>query len=292
MSKIKSFSVGNGDMFYINHGNDNFSIIDCCLPEDRIEDVVDEIDAAHRKKGVTRFISTHPDQDHLSGLKHIDDVMGILNFYCVRNHVTKDEVTEDFEHYCDLRDSDKAFYIGKGCSRKWMNESSEERGSAGINIVWPDIENDSYKAALESAEEGGSPNNISAIIKYSLEEGATTLWMGDLETEFMESIASAVEWPEVDILFAPHHGRDSGKVPENILKAMNPRIIVLGEAPSGDLNYYANYNTITQNSAGDLSFDCKTGKVHIFVSNPNYSVGFLDDEGISGDDYYIGTLKL
>lgn len=28
MSIIKSFSVGDGDMFYIDHNSDNFSIID------------------------------------------------------------------------------------------------------------------------------------------------------------------------------------------------------------------------------------------------------------------------
>ena len=35
MSIIKSYSVGNGDMFYIKHGTDNFSIIDCCLYNDK-----------------------------------------------------------------------------------------------------------------------------------------------------------------------------------------------------------------------------------------------------------------
>ena len=29
MTLVKSFSVGNGDMFYIRHGSDNFSVIDC-----------------------------------------------------------------------------------------------------------------------------------------------------------------------------------------------------------------------------------------------------------------------
>ncbi|CAM4346215.1 hypothetical protein COEX109129_19890 [Corallococcus exiguus] len=33
MSIIKSFSVGNGDMFYIKHNSDNFTIIDCNLTE-------------------------------------------------------------------------------------------------------------------------------------------------------------------------------------------------------------------------------------------------------------------
>jgi len=34
MSKVKSFSVGDGDMFYIKHGSDNFTTIDCCLSDD------------------------------------------------------------------------------------------------------------------------------------------------------------------------------------------------------------------------------------------------------------------
>lgn len=34
MSIIKSFSVGNGDMFYIDHNSENFTIIDCNLIDD------------------------------------------------------------------------------------------------------------------------------------------------------------------------------------------------------------------------------------------------------------------
>lgn len=30
MSVVKSFSVGEGDMFYIDHNSDNFTTIDCC----------------------------------------------------------------------------------------------------------------------------------------------------------------------------------------------------------------------------------------------------------------------
>ena len=33
MSVIKSFAVGNGDMFYIIHGSDNFTVIDCDLSD-------------------------------------------------------------------------------------------------------------------------------------------------------------------------------------------------------------------------------------------------------------------
>ena len=29
----------------------------------------------------------------------------------------------------------------------------------------------------------------------------------------MKKITDEISWPEVDIVFAPHHGRDSGKIP-------------------------------------------------------------------------------
>ena len=73
MSLVKSFSVGNGDMFYIQHASDNFSIIDCSLLDDREVEILDEIGVAKKGKGITRFISTHPDQDYLQGLVKLDD---------------------------------------------------------------------------------------------------------------------------------------------------------------------------------------------------------------------------
>ena len=293
MSTIKSFSVGNGDMFYIEHGSDNFTIIDCSLSDDNRDAIVKEIKRKMSKKGITRFISTHPDEDHIQGLKDLDDAIDILNFYCTKNEATKEDETDDFQHYRTLHDSNKAFYIEQGCSRKWMNKESDERGSSGINILWPKSDHDSYKQALRDAAEGGSPNNLSPIIKYSLTDGATVLWMGDLETDFMEEIKSAVSWPRIDILFAPHHGRDTGRIPDAILKKMNPKIIVIGEAPSEHLNYYSEYNTITQNSAGHIVLELEDDKVHIFVSDSEYAVDFLDfEEDVSGDGNYIGTLTV
>ncbi len=292
MSTIKSYSVGNGDMFYIDHNSDNFTIIDCCLPYDRQGEILHDLANLCDQKGVNRFISTHPDDDHIRGLEHLDRRIGIQNFYCVENAATKRDTTASFDRYCELRDSDKAFLIKKDCTRRWMNQESKERGSSGINILWPDTNNKHYKNALKMAENGGSANNISTVIKYSLNSGATVLWMGDLETDFMKAVESDLFLPQVDILFAPHHGRDSGKIPEKILQQLSPKIIVVGEAPSEHLNYYEGYNTITQNSAGDIIFECEVGKVHVFTSN-DYSVGFLCNESQNRNNwYYLGTLDL
>lgn len=294
MSIIKSFSVGDGDMFYIKHGSDNFTIIDCCLSDDNKEDIVEELKEESKTKGINRFISTHPDEDHIQQLDYLDDEMELLNFYCVKNETTKSIETNGFKRYKTLQNSSKAFYIQKDCSRKWMNQKSEERGSSGINILWPDRDNEYFKTALQDAKDGKTPNNISCIIKYSLEGGVTAIWMGDLEKEFMENIKDEVDLPQTNILFAPHHGRKSGKIPQEWLDAMDPDIIVKGEANSNDSDYasYPEHNKILQNSAKDIIFECEGGKIHVYCSNENYTIDFLDDEGKSSYDYYKGTLNL
>jgi len=293
MSIVKSFSVGNGDMFYIRHNSSNFSIIDCCMTLENQEIIVNEIKSQSAGKTITRFLSTHPDEDHIRGLEYLDENNKIVNFYCVANKATKETETTDFKKYRDLRDSENAFHIFKGCKRKWMNEEDETNKSSGISILWPDVKNELYKVELAETEKGFSPNNISPIIQYQTGK-IKILWMGDLETFFMENIAEEVDIPETTIVFAPHHGRDSGKIPDNILINMKPKIIVVGEAPSEHLHYYPDFNTLTQNSAGDITFDCDENLVHVYVSNQNYQVDFLDDYGrvSSKGKYYIGTLAI
>ena len=296
MSIIKSFSVGNGDMFYIDHNSDNFSIIDCCMDDSNRREITKEVATLSGSKGITRFISTHADDDHFRGLTYLDDQLGILNFYCVENEAIKDDETEDFKRYCSLRDGTHHYYISKGCSRKWMNMYDEERGSSGINILWPVTSNEDFQKVLKSASTDGSGvNNLSPIITYSIEKNVTMMWLGDMEHDFLEKIKDQVDWPKIDILFAPHHGRDSGKVSDDVLKKLDPHIIVIGEGPSKYLNYYPNYNTIKQNSAGDIVFDCYGDYVHVYVSNANYSwnTAFLNDEGAENSKYgtYLGSFK-
>lgn len=298
---IKSFSVCDtngekGDMFYIQHGTSNFTIIDCCLNDNTKTSIVDEILMMRNGKSITRVISTHPDEDHICGLKYLDDRIGIVNFYCVENSATKSDESDSFVHYCKLRDDEKKhYYVYKDCKRKWMNDYNqtdpEDPGSSGINFLWPITSNSDYKDILKKAHEGSEFNNISPIFTYSLNQGVRAMWMGDMEHDFLEKIKGCIDWPEIDILFAPHHGRESGKVSSDVLKKLNPKIIVVGEAPSQYLNYYSEYDTITQNTAKDITFKCEKGKVHIYVSNSNYSVDHLNDEGYIDNSlgHYIGS---
>lgn len=293
-SRIKSFSVDNGDMFYIRHGSDNFTIIDCNLLEGQSEDIIQELVRESSGKAITRFISTHPDDDHIHGLELLDDRMSLLNFYCVKNRATKPDKSDSFDRYCKLRDSDKAFYLEKGCHRCWMNRDDELKkyGSSGINVLWPALGNEDFKAALEEAADGESPNNISPIITYDLEGGVKAVWMGDLETSFMSKIEKEVSLEPVDILFAPHHGRLSGRPPKSWMDAMDPGLVVIGEADSDVLDYYGGYTHICQNTAGEMLFVCEAGHVHIYAEK-SYRIEDLDDLGKGELDglEYVGSLR-
>lgn len=301
MSIVKSFSVGEGDMFYIKHASDNFTTIDCCLSYDsdttsRKESILSEIERESKGKNIHRFISTHPDEDHISGLVDYDNRFGIVNFYRVDNTTTKYwSESDDFKRYKYLRDnSEKKFALSKDCSRRWMNQSNEERGSSGLFCLWPIVSNKKYQDALSVAAKGGSPNNISPVIRYAIDD-FSFLWMGDMETEMQEEFEANVNVVPTTIVFAPHHGRKSGRIPAALLQKLSPSLIVVGEAPCEDLCYYSGYNTITQNSSGDILFDVNENYIDIFVANQMYNkdmglikrYSYIPHAGM----HYMGSIK-
>ena len=63
-------------------------------------------------------------------------------------------------------------------------------------------------------EESG---NISLVATYWASNNARILWLGDLETDFMESVENDISLSRVQIIFASHHGRASGKIPDSWL---------------------------------------------------------------------------
>lgn len=118
------------------------------------------------------------------------------------------------------------------------------------------------------------------------------MWLGDLETDFMESIGDEIELKKTTVVFASHHGRASGKIPDSWLEKLDPQIIVIGEAPSRHLHYYTGYNIITQNSAGHITMDCAGDKLDIYVTSDNYHRDYLENLGKNKFPGYIGSLEV
>ncbi len=291
MSTVKSFATGEGDTYYIRHGSDNFTIIDCRIADDR-DDIIEEIRKQSASKGLTRFISTHPDDDHIRGLARLDDAIGIRNFHLVDNKATKPDDTVDFERYCEIRDDpDRVYHLYKGVTRCWLNDSNDVRGSSGITVLWPETANPDFRNVLTSVAEGGSPNNLSTILKYGRADGVTILWFGDLETDFMETIENEVSLPKADVVFAAHHGRS--RMPASWINQTDPQIIVLGEAPREHLEYYDGRDHLRQNTAWDITFENESGRTHVYVGNPDYKAAFLCDDGLPdiANGYYLGSFE-
>lgn len=67
----------NGDMFYIKHGLDKFTMIDCNLNNRNQEIILEKLIEESSSKVISMFISTHPDKDRISGLSYIEEKIGI-----------------------------------------------------------------------------------------------------------------------------------------------------------------------------------------------------------------------
>lgn len=93
------------------------------------------------------------------------------------------------------------------------------------------------------------------------------MWIGDLTTEMQQEYYETCRQniPQVDILFQPHHGRETGAVPQELLETLNLQLIIVGNAPSQYIHYGDPDKTITQNEAGDIVFINHTGFVDILT---------------------------
>jgi len=304
MAVIKSFYVGNGDTFYIEHNSSNFTMIDCNLTQDDNK-IIEEIKKKKKSKDIFRFISTHPDEDHIKGIEIIDDKIGINNFYVVDNNAKKDNETDSFKKYCELKSVGK-FYLKQDLENKYLNQSGKDKddnhiGGSGLSILWPDLANSYFKEALEKCNNGKEYNNISPVIRY-LTSNISVLWLGDLETNFMENIFPSIKskLKKTTIVFAPHHGRQSGKIPSDWLEILDPEIIILGSSNCNFLDYNYECLTITQNRSKDITMLLEDDAVHFYSSEEQYEKSrkkplekqdrYRDYNNLYG--YYFGSIIL
>ena len=312
MSIVKSFSFPKGeirgDTYYIKHGSDSFTVIDCYLltnsehaENNRQKEIIDEI-VKESSGRIRRFISTHPDHDHIAGIEELFRRWSTENFYAVSNDIPADKDDTSLTKYIELK-KEHNYAIKEGIRRKWLNDGDEEHGSSGINFKWPILTNTEFKEALDKVKKGEEVNNICPVFTYTIKDGAKYMWMGDLLTEMQEEYYNTCKSkiPQVDILFQPHHGRKSGAVPEALLDAIDPQLIIIGNAPNEHIDYGDSRMTITQNTAGDLLFDNEEEYIHIYSQN---EVDNLPEclekrpfrvKAISlydGTPYYCGSLKV
>lgn len=239
-------------------------------------------------QSIFRFIITHPDMDHIDGIRDLYEEFKIHNTWDTDNNknISLDAYfggynQEDWKFYKNLRDGNfndtarKTYYSGLNFS--YFNEDY-------IKVLCPTPE-----LVQKSNESPGNYHDGSYVLLYCPPKANGGHWKillaGDSHDASWEHILknyNAVV-SNIDILFAPHHGRDSNRN-YDFLKVLKPRVVLFGNASSKHLAYDAYRSTdlnrqtlrITNNQAGYVVIDINLEYFSIYVKNFDFARDFLN----------------
>jgi len=197
---------------------------------------------------IFRYVQTHPDMDHMSGLYrlHCQEQIPIINFWDTQNTKKQDFDESRFQRY-DERDWDeyqrlrlsntnpKALFFHRGDRLDYFQQD-------GITILAP------TKELCEKANSTEDYNKSSYVLLLQ-HKGCKIVLGGDADQEVWQSIIDVQELAamlkDVTVLKASHHGRESG-FHEDAVRIMSPQYTVcsIGKKPETDAhNAYAKYTS-------------------------------------------------
>lgn len=230
---------------------------------------------------VFRFILTHPDMDHMGGIKAFFDAFSPTNFWDTENEEEKDfeegspHNELDWLFYKSLRDQSpttdpKRLTLLSGAKGQYYNVGEDgSTGGDGLYILSPTDD------LVSDANESGDYNDASYVILYR-STGGRILLCGDSHDKTWEHIVEnhKADVSNIEILIAPHHGRKSDRS-FDFLKTVNPKLTFFGNAPSEHLAYDAwrnrNLPFVTSNQANCMVVDTGSSPMKFFVTNKSFA---------------------
>jgi len=237
-----------------------------------------------RERGINevfRFILTHPDMDHMDGIKDLFIEFNPVNFWDTANTCTNTFSSgspyreEDWQLYKGLRDGTLpssvnrlTLYSGDGASFYNQNGKNGECHD-GLNILAP------TRWLVTEANRTQEYNDASYVILYYSAAGRI-LFCGDSHDLTWEHLLAnhLAEIRGVELMIAPHHGRDSSR-DRTFLSEVRPKFTLFGAAPSKDLAYDAWRNRclpyITSNQAGTVVVDTNGKKMQVYVTKASFA---------------------
>jgi len=191
-------------------------------------------------RSVFRYLQTHPDMDHMSGLHRLfwQGKVSIENFWDVDHNKELEESSFDKGKYAyDDWLVYRCLRSGLGpddTEQKVLNNlrgaSGEYWSDDGIEVLSP------TQDLIDLCSESKSYNNCSYVIKIT-HAGRTVILPGDAEAAAWQSILDKPGGSAIacDILKASHHGRESG-YHEEAVDWMSPSVVIcsVGKKPSTD----------------------------------------------------------
>jgi len=221
--------------------------------ESLLVDPYDYYQANFRSRSIFRYLQTHPDMDHMSGLHRFFwlEKVPLVNFWDVPHSKELDEDSfshgpynyQDWLTYLQLRKgrgpkgsdgTPTSHYVIKNTrldtGQFWTDD--------GIQVFSPTPE---LIAGCDDTEEF---NDCSYVIKLSY-GGRSIILPGDAEEPAWKSMLSGLGPGPLacDILKAAHHGRDSGFY-QPAVEAMSPKIVICSVGEKPDTDATDDYNRI------------------------------------------------
>lgn len=329
MPTIHFLNVKEGDCSIIEHITGHVTVIDVCnaKPVDVYSESLSKL-AASQERGVLgnfnqkkypvnpvsymkdhginsvfRFILTHPDCDHMDGIKEFFKALSPANFWDTDNDAEK----EFDDEYCAYSEDDWNFYkklrtekpttdpkrltLLSGSTGQYYNrDDNDNAGGDGLHILSPTQE------LIASACELEEYNDCSYAILYKTND-LRILFAGDTHDASWEHILAnhKVDVTNVDLLIAPHHGRESGR-DWGFLDVVNPSLTLFGNASSEHLAYSAfssrDLPIITNNQAGCVIAYITQSVMYIYVTHKNYAESYNSNTFYAEafKAYYWGTI--
>lgn len=300
MGVVHFLNVKDGDCSIIQHTSGRVSMIDICSGNEAETPAAESVSIYSGLQGnwnqkahpvnpvdylgglkissLWRFILTHPDMDHMDGIKRLFEKIKVENFWDTDNNKKMEDGSfgqynrDDWDYYQDRRKS--ALKLHDGCKAKYYNADDDTGTGEGdfLQILCP------TKKLVEEANEKEDYNNCSYVILYN-ELGRKILFCGDAEEKEWDVLLDEHEddLADIDILIAPHHGRKSGGN-DDFLDILNPKLTLFGNAKSKDLNYQDWNNRglqhFTNNQGGTFVLAHSGGNIDVYCTNKDFALNY------------------
>ena len=237
----------------------------------------------HGISSIFRFILTHPDMDHMDGIKAFFDRFSPGNFWDTNNKKEMDDSSwstspynrSDWDFYKHLRDTKpsdnpqwRANLSGQN-GKYWNRGEDDTSGGDGLNILSP------TQKLVDEANKKDDYNDCSYVLLYRT-GNKRIIFGGDSHDDTWEHILKNWEKDvrDIDLLIAPHHGRDSGRS-YDFLNVLKPSLTFFGNARSQHLAYGAwssrNLPIITNNQANCIVVDSNAGRLDVYVTYETFA---------------------
>ena len=304
MATIHFLNVREGDCSIIQHNSGRVTVIDVCNAQNpettESKRVMLSAEIATRVPGnfqqkkhsvnpvaylqkhnitdIFRYIQTHPDMDHMDGIKVLFSEFAPGNLWDTENikemsddsWATSPYDKADWDFYRELRDTDpdadpKRLTLLAGAKGKYFNHESGD----GIHILAP------TQGLVDAANSSGDYNDSSYVLLYRTEDHRI-IFGGDSHNDTWEHILDTYEQSvtDIDLLIAPHHGRDSGRS-YDFLDVLRPSLTFFGNARSEHLAYDAwrrrGLSYITNNQANCMVVNASASPMGLYVTNKSYA---------------------